>query len=319
MPADTDIGNMALSRLGTRATIADLTENSTEARQINLWYATVRDELQSLVRLELQPCDPGARHFRHSAGALGRQLRLSVGLPAHAAAGARRLDLDLGRAGPRLRDRLERERHLPLLQRRQGDRSVRSAGDRSCPLHTGLRSRLRRLPRSSDSHTPLPRKATWPSGWRGGPRIASNARSPTAPTRACAEATRSVWRKASRCAASTGARHDRPVLLPSFAAGELAPALQGRVDLAKYQVGLATCLNWFVHPFGGVSTRAGTAFVGEVCDSSVRSRLIRSASTRNRPMCWSSATARCVSSRRAVTCSRPAWPSPGSRAPVRAS
>ncbi|WP_425066974.1 hypothetical protein [Reyranella sp.] len=49
MPADTDIGNMALSRLGTRATIADLTENSTEARQINLWYATVRDELQSLV------------------------------------------------------------------------------------------------------------------------------------------------------------------------------------------------------------------------------------------------------------------------------
>ncbi len=66
----------------------------------------------------------------------------------------------------------------------------------------------------------------------------------------------------------------RPILLPSFAAGELAPALQGRVDLAKYQVGLATCLNWFVHPFGGVSTRAGTAFVGEVCDSSVRSRLI---------------------------------------------
>ncbi|TBR28110.1 MAG: hypothetical protein EPO10_14715, partial [Reyranella sp.] len=49
MPADTDIGNMALSRLGTRATIADLTENSTEARQLNLWYATVRDELQSLV------------------------------------------------------------------------------------------------------------------------------------------------------------------------------------------------------------------------------------------------------------------------------
>ena len=49
MPADTDIGNMALSRLGTRATIADLTESSTEARQINLWYATVRDELQSLV------------------------------------------------------------------------------------------------------------------------------------------------------------------------------------------------------------------------------------------------------------------------------
>ena len=49
MPADTDIANMALSRLGTRATIADLSENSTEARQIKLWYATVRDDLQSLV------------------------------------------------------------------------------------------------------------------------------------------------------------------------------------------------------------------------------------------------------------------------------
>jgi len=32
MPTDTDIANMALSRLGTRATIADLSENSTEAR-----------------------------------------------------------------------------------------------------------------------------------------------------------------------------------------------------------------------------------------------------------------------------------------------
>jgi hypothetical protein len=45
MPTDADIGNMALSRLGTRATIADLTENSTEARVLNTWYATVRDDL----------------------------------------------------------------------------------------------------------------------------------------------------------------------------------------------------------------------------------------------------------------------------------
>lgn len=65
-----------------------------------------------------------------------------------------------------------------------------------------------------------------------------------------------------------------PAILPSFAAGELAPALHGRVDLAKYQVGLATCLNWFVHPFGGVSTRAGTAFVGEAYDHGERSRLV---------------------------------------------
>lgn len=66
----------------------------------------------------------------------------------------------------------------------------------------------------------------------------------------------------------------QPVILPSFAAGELSPALHGRVDLAKYQVGLATCLNWFVHPFGGASTRAGTAFVGEVYDPAARSRLV---------------------------------------------
>lgn len=65
-----------------------------------------------------------------------------------------------------------------------------------------------------------------------------------------------------------------PIILPSFAAGELAPALQGRVDNNKYQVGLATCLNWFIHPFGGASTRAGTSFVGEVLDSATRSRLI---------------------------------------------
>ena len=65
-----------------------------------------------------------------------------------------------------------------------------------------------------------------------------------------------------------------PLILPSFAAGEISPALHGRVDLAKYQVGLATCLNWFIHPFGGASTRAGTEFIGEAVDPAVRSRLI---------------------------------------------
>ena len=42
--AEVDLCNRARSRLGTRATIADLSENSTEARQIKLWYATVRDD-----------------------------------------------------------------------------------------------------------------------------------------------------------------------------------------------------------------------------------------------------------------------------------
>lgn len=64
-----------------------------------------------------------------------------------------------------------------------------------------------------------------------------------------------------------------PVIQPSFAAGELTPSLYGRVDLAKYQVGARTLLNWFVRPYGSVATRAGTEFVGEVYDSSKQSRL----------------------------------------------
>ncbi len=42
---DVDICNRALSRLGTRATIAALDENSTEARTASIWYAATRDVL----------------------------------------------------------------------------------------------------------------------------------------------------------------------------------------------------------------------------------------------------------------------------------
>lgn len=45
MPTDVEIGNMALGKLGTRATIASLTEDSVEAREINRVYTTVRDDL----------------------------------------------------------------------------------------------------------------------------------------------------------------------------------------------------------------------------------------------------------------------------------
>lgn len=47
----------------------------------------------------------------------------------------------------------------------------------------------------------------------------------------------------------------------SFAAGELAPELQARADLAKYAVGLKTCRNMFVLRAGGVQKRPGTKFV----------------------------------------------------------
>ena len=45
MPTEVDIANMALSRLGTRASIADLSESSTEARVVRTWYAATRDAL----------------------------------------------------------------------------------------------------------------------------------------------------------------------------------------------------------------------------------------------------------------------------------
>lgn len=49
---------------------------------------------------------------------------------------------------------------------------------------------------------------------------------------------------------------------PSFAAGELAPSLFGRTDLAKYRAGAQELRNFFVMAQGGAATRSGTAIVG---------------------------------------------------------
>ncbi|MGL5828181.1 MAG: hypothetical protein ACRC0L_01270, partial [Angustibacter sp.] len=62
--------------------------------------------------------------------------------------------------------------------------------------------------------------------------------------------------------------------LPSFAAGVLGPGLHGRIDLAKYAVGLKEGTNIFIHAHGGFSNRAGTQFVGEVPDSTKAHRLV---------------------------------------------
>lgn len=56
-------------------------------------------------------------------------------------------------------------------------------------------------------------------------------------------------------------------LQPSFAAGELAPSLHARIDLAKYSVGLALCRNFFVRIHGGVSNRPGFEFIVEAKDT----------------------------------------------------
>jgi len=53
-----------------------------------------------------------------------------------------------------------------------------------------------------------------------------------------------------------------PFIQSSFSAGELAPQMWGRTDLARYKNGLAVCRNFFVDYRGGVSTRPGTSFVG---------------------------------------------------------
>lgn len=66
----------------------------------------------------------------------------------------------------------------------------------------------------------------------------------------------------------------QPIILPSFGAGELAPSMYGRVDLAKYHVGAALLRNYFVDYRGGASSRTGTQFVGQVKDSTTPNRLI---------------------------------------------
>jgi len=60
----------------------------------------------------------------------------------------------------------------------------------------------------------------------------------------------------------------------SFSSGEIAPSLYARADLVKYETGLRTCRNGLVMRHGGVASRPGTTFVGEVKDSSKTVRLI---------------------------------------------
>jgi len=60
----------------------------------------------------------------------------------------------------------------------------------------------------------------------------------------------------------------------SLNAGEVSRALYARIDYTKYQYALKTCLNFFVHLHGGVSTRPGTNVVATVYDSTIKSRVL---------------------------------------------
>ena len=53
-----------------------------------------------------------------------------------------------------------------------------------------------------------------------------------------------------------------PTIQTSFSTGEIAPALYGRVDLAREKNGATTMRNMFVGYRGGAYSRPGTAFVG---------------------------------------------------------
>lgn len=60
----------------------------------------------------------------------------------------------------------------------------------------------------------------------------------------------------------------------SFTSGEIAPALQSRADLTKYATGLNLCENFFVRAQGGVYSRPGLRFIGELDDQTKKGRLI---------------------------------------------
>jgi len=64
------------------------------------------------------------------------------------------------------------------------------------------------------------------------------------------------------------------VIQRSFAAGEIAPALYGRVDQVKYATGLRTCRNHIVQRHGGVSNRPGTQYIADVKFPGKKVRLI---------------------------------------------
>lgn len=66
----------------------------------------------------------------------------------------------------------------------------------------------------------------------------------------------------------------QPAMQHSFHAGEWAPALNARVDLAKYHSAAALLRNFFVDYRGGASTRAGTKYILRAYKSATAVRLI---------------------------------------------
>jgi hypothetical protein len=63
-------------------------------------------------------------------------------------------------------------------------------------------------------------------------------------------------------------------LLRSFAGGEITPELAGRLDLVKYQTGLALCRNFITLPHGPAVRRSGFEFIRAAGDSTRAVRIL---------------------------------------------
>lgn len=59
-------------------------------------------------------------------------------------------------------------------------------------------------------------------------------------------------------------------IVSGFTAGELTPWLSTRFDLQAYQRGAACISNFQIQPYGGIETRPGTAYIGNLTSASVR-------------------------------------------------
>ena len=60
----------------------------------------------------------------------------------------------------------------------------------------------------------------------------------------------------------------------NFTAGELSPRLRGRTDVAKYDNGCETLLNFVVMPQGGATRRPGTNYVAACANQAAANRLV---------------------------------------------
>lgn len=63
-------------------------------------------------------------------------------------------------------------------------------------------------------------------------------------------------------------------LTRSFAGGVITPEMFGRLDLTKFQTGLAEAENFLIYPHGPAANRSGTEYVLETKDSTLKSVLI---------------------------------------------